>query len=33
MGTESLIVHVNGEYVPKDQARISVFDFGFLVAR
>jgi branched-chain amino acid aminotransferase len=30
MGTESLVVYVNGEYVPKDQARISVFDFGFL---
>jgi branched-chain amino acid aminotransferase len=30
MSTESLVVHVNGEYVPKDQARISVFDFGFL---
>ena len=30
MGSESLIAHVNGEYVPKDQARISVFDFGFL---
>ena len=30
MATESLVVYVNGEYVPKDQARISVFDFGFL---
>jgi branched-chain amino acid aminotransferase len=30
MGTESLVVHVNGEYVPQDQARVSVFDFGFL---
>jgi len=30
MGSESLIAHVNGEYVPKDQARISIFDFGFL---
>jgi branched-chain amino acid aminotransferase len=30
MGSESLIAYVNGEYVPKDQARISVFDFGFL---
>jgi len=30
MGSESLVVYVNGEYVPKDQARISVFDFGFL---
>jgi branched-chain amino acid aminotransferase len=25
-----LIAYVNGEYVPRDQARISVFDFGFL---
>jgi branched-chain amino acid aminotransferase len=30
MGNESLVVYVNGEYVPRDQARISVFDFGFL---
>ena len=30
MGSESLIVYVNGEYVPRDQARISVFDIGFL---
>lgn len=30
MGSESLVVHVNGEYVPRDQARISVFDVGFL---
>ena len=31
MGSESLIAYVNGEYVPKDQARIfSIFDFGFL---
>ena len=30
MSTESLIAYVNGEYVAKDQARISVFDFGFL---
>lgn len=30
MGNEALVVYVNGEYVPKDQARISVFDFGFL---
>ncbi len=30
MGNDSLVVYVNGEYVPKDQARISVFDFGFL---
>ena len=26
----TLVAYVNGEYVPKDQARISVFDFGFL---
>ena len=25
-----LVAYVNGEYVPKDQARISIFDFGFL---
>lgn len=30
MAEQSLIAYVNGEYVPKDQARISVFDFGFL---
>ena len=30
MGTESLVVYLNGEYVPKDEARISIFDFGFL---
>ncbi|HXJ84175.1 MAG TPA: aminotransferase class IV [Candidatus Methylomirabilis sp.] len=30
MGHESLIAYVNGEYVPRDQAKISVFDFGFL---
>ena len=30
MGSESLVVYVNGAYVPKDQARVSVFDFGFL---
>ena len=30
MSTESLIAYVNGEYVAKDQARISVFDVGFL---
>jgi hypothetical protein len=30
MGSESLVVYVNGEYVPKDHARISIFDFGFL---
>ena len=30
MAEQSLVVYVNGEYVPKDQARVSVFDFGFL---
>jgi branched-chain amino acid aminotransferase len=30
MGSESLIAYVNGEYVPRDQARVSIFDFGFL---
>ncbi len=30
MGTEPLVVYINGEYVPRDQARISIFDFGFL---
>jgi branched-chain amino acid aminotransferase len=30
MGNDSLVVYVNGEYVPKDHARISIFDFGFL---
>lgn len=30
MASESLIVYVNGEYVPRDQARIPVFDMGFL---
>ena len=30
MANESLVVYVNGEYVDKDKARISVFDFGFL---
>jgi branched-chain amino acid aminotransferase len=30
MGNESLVVYLNGEYVPKDQARISIFDVGFL---
>jgi D-alanine transaminase len=28
----SRIVHVNGEYVPEEEARISVFDRGFLFA-
>ena len=30
MPGETLIAYVNGEYVPRDQARISIFDFGFL---
>ncbi len=30
MGNEWLVVYVNGEYVPKDHAKISIFDFGFL---
>jgi branched-chain amino acid aminotransferase len=30
MGNDSLVVYVNGEYVPKEQARISIFDYGFL---
>jgi branched-chain amino acid aminotransferase len=30
MGGESLVVYVNGEYTPRDQARISIFDVGFL---
>jgi branched-chain amino acid aminotransferase len=30
MDHESLVVYVNGEYVPRDQARISIFDVGFL---
>jgi len=30
MENESLVAYVNGEYVPKAEARISVFDFGFL---
>jgi branched-chain amino acid aminotransferase len=30
MSSESLVVYVNGEYVPRDQARISIFDVGFL---
>jgi branched-chain amino acid aminotransferase len=30
MGSEPLVAYVNGEYVPRDRARISIFDFGFL---
>jgi branched-chain amino acid aminotransferase len=30
MSSESLVVYVNGEYVPREQARISIFDVGFL---
>ncbi len=28
----SRIVYVNGDYVPEDQAKVSVFDRGFLFA-
>ena len=28
MDSESLVVYVNGEYVPRDQARISIFEPG-----
>jgi branched-chain amino acid aminotransferase len=30
MSRESLVVYINGEYTPRDQARISIFDVGFL---
>jgi branched-chain amino acid aminotransferase len=30
MGSDTLIAYVNGGYVPRDQAKISIFDFGFL---
>jgi branched-chain amino acid aminotransferase len=30
MASESLVVYVNGEYVPRNQAKISIFDVGFL---
>ena len=30
MSTTPLVAYVNGQYVPKDEARISIFDFGFL---
>jgi branched-chain amino acid aminotransferase len=30
MTTTPLVAYVNGEYVPKDDAKISIFDFGFL---
>ena len=30
MGSETLVAYVNGEYVPRAEARISVFDVGFL---
>src|SRR5215470_1912288 len=30
MSAESLVVYLNGEYVPREQARISIFDVGFL---
>ena len=28
----SRIVHLNGEYLPEDQAKVSVFDRGFVMA-
>jgi branched-chain amino acid aminotransferase len=30
MGSDELVCYVDGEYVPRDRARISVFDVGFL---
>ena len=30
MAGESLVVYVNGEYVPRDRAQVSIFDLGFL---
>src|SRR5215470_20256248 len=30
MSAESLVVYLNGEYVPRNQAKISIFDVGFL---
>ena len=30
MAGDTLVVYVNGEYVPREQARVSVFDVGFL---
>jgi len=30
MSVDSLIAYVNGQYVPRGQAKISIFDFGFL---
>jgi branched-chain amino acid aminotransferase len=30
MGNQSLVVYFNGKYVPKEEAKISIFDYGFL---
>ena len=30
MDTQSLVAYVNGAYVPRGEARISIFDMGFL---
>ena len=30
MADTTLVAYVNGQFVPKDEARISIFDFGFL---
>ncbi|RMF89180.1 MAG: branched-chain amino acid aminotransferase [Nitrospinota bacterium] len=30
MDSASLVVYINGEYVPQAEAKISIFDFGFL---
>ena len=30
MDSESLVAYVNGEYVPRAHAKISIFDVGFL---
>ena len=32
MSNSSRIVYVNGEFLPEDEAKISVFDRGFLFA-
>ena len=28
---DSVLVYVNGEYVPRDEARVSIFDSGFVL--
>ena len=28
---DNVLVYVNGEFVPKDQATVSIFDSGFIV--